>query len=173
LELPFGFVWAMLGTGPAIRLDSRLAEKTFSDKADLLEEQLFDPVCAWIINWEMNVSKRLRFNPNWMLYTFPRPSHPSIDVGRESRADLDELDRGITCEIDLAQDRGKNAVKMLRKKAKFQRAARDIATEFKLPLEALIGSFTEKTKSVIDHADPHRPPTEDEPAKAPQEDVDE
>jgi hypothetical protein len=152
LELPFGFVWAMLGTGPAIRLDSRLAEKTFSDKTDLLEEQLFDPACAWIINWEMRVSKRLRFNPNWMLYTFPRPVLPSIDVGRESKADLEELDRGITCEIDLAQDRAKNAIRMLRKKAKFRKAAQEIAVEFGVPVKALIGPFA--TASEEDEEEP-------------------
>lgn len=159
LELPLGFVWAMLGTGPAIRLDSRLAEKTFTATSEWLERNLLNPVCGWLVNWEMQ-NGGLPFNPNWYQFTFPRPSHPSIDVGRESLADLNELDRGITCEIDLAAERGKNAVTMLRQRAKFQKDAREIANEFKVPLESIVGAFAEKTKSTIEHDDPHRPAPE-------------
>lgn len=119
LELPLGLVWAMLGTGPAVRFDGKQAEKTFDDACDIVEEQFFDPVIGWIVNWEMQVSKRLPFNPQWMRFSVPRPSRPSIDVGRESKADLEELDRCITSEQDLAADRGGNADVMLTKRIRF------------------------------------------------------
>jgi hypothetical protein len=140
LELPVGFVWSMVGIGgPAVRLESKQAERTFKAEIENLERTLIDPTVAWIINWAMSPEVRLLpFNPKWMRFEVARPSHPSIDVGRESKADMDELDHGITSQIDLSAERGLNAFKVLTKKAKFAEFAMKTAEKYKVPLEMLL-----------------------------------
>jgi hypothetical protein len=139
LELPVGFVWSMLGlTGPSVRLESKQAEKTFQAEIDDLERSFLNPYASWWVNWAMFESKQLPPNPNWHRFEFNRPSHPSIDVGRESKADLDELGACVTSEVDLANERGRNVYKTLRKKARFAQAVLATAKEFSVPVEMLV-----------------------------------
>lgn len=138
LELPVGFVWSLLGlTGPSVRLESKQAEKTFQAEIEQLERTFLNPLCAWVITWAMMESKRLPFNPYWYKFEFNRPSHPSIDVGRESKADLDELAACVTSEVDLSAERGRNAFRTLKKKARFAQAVLATAKEFGVPVEML------------------------------------
>lgn len=139
LELPIGFVWAIMGvTGPGVRLESKQAEKTFFATIEWLERGLLNPVTGWIINWAMNEGRRLPFNPFWYRFDFQRPAHPSIDVGRESKADLDEMDRGITSEIALASERGKNAYKTIDQRIRFAKYVLERCEEEDVPVHMVI-----------------------------------
>jgi capsid protein len=143
LDLPFGFVWQMLGTGPAVRLESKQAERTFQAKIDVLEWTLLNPVAVWCITWGME-NGMLRFNPNWYKFEFTRPSHPSIDVGRESTADLSEHERGLITGADITQQRAKNIFKTIEQKAKEAQWAIKMAEKYEVPIE-MVMSFPKAT----------------------------
>lgn len=149
-DLPLGFVWQMVGTGPAVRLDSKQAERTFLAKIDLLEWQFLNPLAAWVLNWAMTEGKRLPFNKSWHKFEFTRPSHPSIDVGRESAADLDEHERGMMAGCEITAARGKNVYKVLESKAKEARAALDLAEKYDVPVEMIMAFSLTKPEAEID-----------------------
>lgn len=137
LELPVGFVWAMLGTGPAVRLESKQAERTFAGKIDLLEWQFFNPLASWVIGWAME-NGQLPFNRNWYKFKFTRPSHPSIDVGRESKADMDEHERGVISGGEIAAQRGQNIFKVFEARGREGQAAMEVAKKYKVPVEWIL-----------------------------------
>lgn len=107
LDLPFEFVWNMSGLqGTATRMVSKQAERTFSSKQDILERRVLNRVCGRWVMTEMT-SGRLPFNPEFMAFYFPRPAHPSVDAGRDSKSDVEELNAGVTTEDDIAAANGK------------------------------------------------------------------
>lgn len=106
LDLPFEFTWNLSGlTGTSVRLVSKLAERTFNGEMDNLEQRVIDPTVAWVITHGMDTG-RLPFNPEWYFYRAARPSHPTVDVGRESSANLSELNAGVRTEEQICSEQG-------------------------------------------------------------------
>ena len=142
LDLPFEFIWTMAGiTGPGTRMMSKQAERTFRGKQDILETRFLNPLTAWWVNFEMNGGK-LPFNPDWYKFKFQRPAHISIDAGRDSRSNLDELGAGVSTEGRIAEEQGEDDEEVSdTRKAEVRRKltnAREIADEFQISLtEAL------------------------------------
>lgn len=172
LDLPYGWVWTMSGlTGPAVRLESKQAENTFNHIIELLEFQFLNPLCAWVITDAME-NKRMDWNPFWYQFSFQRPSHPSIDIGRESKADLEEHARGWTSGSAASAARGTNYFRNIRQKAREYRYVLDTAKEFDVPPEVLSDLAGQKPAAA-----PMPPPppnvTSPEDADAPEEETDE
>jgi|GEM_PF-5866915 len=143
LDLPFEFIWTMAGiTGPGTRMMSKQAERTFRGKQDILETRFLSPVTAWWVNFEMQPGGKLPFNPEWYKFKFQRPAHISIDAGRDSRSNLDELGAGVSTEGRIAEEQGEDDEEVSdTRKAEVRRKltnAREIADEFQISLtEAL------------------------------------
>ena len=142
LDLPFEFIWTMAGiTGPGTRMMSKQAERTFRGKQDILETRFLNPLTAWWVNFEMQGGK-LPFNDEWPEFTFQRPAHISIDAGRDSKSNLDELAAGVSTEGRIAEEQGEDDEDVSdTRKAEVKRKltnAREIADEFEISLtEAL------------------------------------
>jgi capsid protein len=143
LDLPFEFIWTMAGiTGPGTRMMSKQAERTFRGKQDILETRFLNPVTAWWVNFEMQPGGKLPFNDEWHKFKFQRPAHISIDAGRDSSSNLNELGAGVSTEGRIAEEQGEDDEEVAdTRKAEVRRKltnAREIAEEFQISLtEAL------------------------------------
>jgi capsid protein len=128
--LPFEFVWNMAGLGgPATRMMSTQAQRTFEANQDNLERRFLNPTISWVTSDAIFRSKKLPFNPDWFRFEVTRPSHTTIDVGRESSANLAEHQRGVLSGKEIAEERGKDIFEVhaqLEREAddKIERAAR-------------------------------------------------
>lgn len=134
LELPFGMVWSMAGmSGPGVRFDISQAARVFAEKFALMDFQLIRPIIQWTIAGDME-DGILPFNPNWTKFDIQAPPSATIDLGRESAADLAEHDRGVCSLTDLAAKRGKNAFSTLEMKAREAQHALALADRFEVPI---------------------------------------
>jgi capsid protein len=140
-DLPFEFVWDMAGlTGPAVRMTSAQAARTFRHKQDLAEEKAINPIGSAWVTLEMEEG-RLPFNPNWMRFRTARPRHVTIDSGRDSAADLSELAAGATSLQRMAEARGVgDAREILKQKAQELQWAKELAEEYDVEETAIIAS---------------------------------
>lgn len=112
LHVPYEFTYNLAGlTGTSVRLVSKLAEKTFTSEICNLEHRIIDPLVAWWVANEMQAG-RIPFNPEWMFYQAQRPSHPTVDVGRESAANLSELNSGVRTEEMICNEAGHDSYDM-------------------------------------------------------------
>ena len=137
-DLPYAFVWSMAGLpGPAVRMESKQAERTFSEWIDEAESQMIDPTVSWVINDAME-QKRLAFNPFWMKFQVCRPAHVSIDVGRESDKDLKEHERGFITAGEIIEARGGNEERTMRRRARSWKRAAEIAEQEGVPFGAIM-----------------------------------
>ena len=116
LDLPFEFVWNMAGlAGTATRLTSQQAARTFGNKQAVLKRRFLKPIATrWVLK-EMDTG-RLPFHPEFTRFHFQDPPHPSVDVGRESQADIAELDAGLNHEDNLASVAGHDGGDVRRKR---------------------------------------------------------
>jgi capsid protein len=130
LDLPFEFVWSMASmSGPGVRMASKQAERTFRHMWDVINRRFFVPSIAWIVAAKME-SGELPFNAEWYDFTVQRGDHPTIDVGRESAANISEWEKGWISGAEVTGERGRNIYRVMRQKARELQYAHDLAKEF-------------------------------------------
>lgn len=76
-------------------------------------------------------------DPNWADVEFSVPSTPSIDNGRDSRNDRDDLRAGLTSFSLIYAKRGLNFEKVMRQKAINMKFIHDLSDEFGLPVDEI------------------------------------
>jgi len=185
LDLPVEFVWHMSGTGPAVRMTSRQAERTFKNEQDDLEESFYNRVIGrWLAN-EVEQG-RIEWVEGGELWKVKRPSHPSIDAGRESAANLSERQAGVMSGGDIAEERGTDIDEV---HAEIEREvddklarAKKLATKHDIPMStalALMGVGTAATSMLQSEAEdededyPAAPPGRRKPAPQPKDEDEE
>lgn len=91
LDLPFGVVWNMSGLGgPAARFEINQAARTFRIFIeDVLEPKWLVPIVGWKIA-EGIAKGQIPFHPNWSAIKPQRPVYITIDLGRDSKAGIEE-----------------------------------------------------------------------------------
>lgn len=141
VDLPVGFVWKMLGTGPAVRFHISDAARTFDRTMDALEEKVLDPTVARVIS---NGIERglIPPHPLWFKFERQRPPSVSIDIGRDSSAMINENDAWLRSAEDSFNESGQDAREQVKKIA-MERAikwveARDAAAATGAPLEYIL-----------------------------------
>lgn len=106
LHLPYEIVWNLSGlTGTSVRLVSKMAERTFNAEMDNLERRVIDPLAACFATDQMERGL-IRRNPEWYFFKALRPSYITSDVGRESSANLAELNAGVRTEEAICNEQG-------------------------------------------------------------------
>jgi len=136
-DLPKSFVWSMAGlSGPAARMESAMAQRTFQKKQDALERKFLAPALGYFISNEIDAG-RLPFHSEWFKFTFQRPAHVTIDVGRESAANLAEHARGLITGKKICEEQEQDIYEVITQKAREAQWAMREAKRFGVPIEAV------------------------------------
>jgi hypothetical protein len=109
LSLPLPFVWVMMGLpGTYTRLISEQAKRAFqhgplgqkwlerSALCEIKKMALLSGIIRGVIPWEKD----------WNKGTFLYPAHPTVDIGRESKANLDENRQGVRSMATITAEEG-------------------------------------------------------------------
>jgi len=138
--LTYGFCYNMTGlTGPAVRQCSAQDARAIQVWQEMLREQKLDPVIMLLLG-DAIAKGELPYHKNWMRWEWFFPAKPTIDVGRESQANIEELNACINTGANIAAEGGigdigevitqrSNEIKMLIE------AAQDVADELGLEWE--------------------------------------
>jgi capsid protein len=106
--LSYGFVYDLSGlTGPAVRQCSAQDSRAIGNWQQLLRESKLDPVVMLLLGNAI-ANGDLPYHPNWMDWQWFFPAKPTIDVGRESIANINEIQAGINTGANVAADSGED-----------------------------------------------------------------
>lgn len=157
LNLPYGFVYDLSNlAGPAARLESAQAQRCFHRWQMLLKDKLLDRVKNLILlngisNGEIPKIK------SWMNGKWLFPAHPTIDVGRESAANLNENRQGLKSAAKIFGEQGEDVEDELRQIAKEARLKLDLAKEYDVPV-TMISLPTSNVPADVLTLDSSQPP---------------
>jgi capsid protein/GNAT superfamily N-acetyltransferase len=102
----FEFGWDSSGlTGPAVRSVSSQDARAFETWQQLLLENKLDPVAGLILGNAI-ANGELPFHPLWNKWQWFFPAKSTIDAGRESQANIEEIHAGINTGARVAADDG-------------------------------------------------------------------
>lgn len=140
IGMPFGFAFdtTALG-GVAARLESMQAKRTFEWWQHHMDENFYQPLFRRWIGHGI-ITGRLRFPTLTKLPTVlvSFPAHPTVDVGRESKADVSEYEAGIVSFSRLIIERGGNPREEIERMADDAKAKIDAAKARGIPVELIL-----------------------------------
>ena len=140
-NLPYGFCYdlAKLG-GPTVRLEMALAARTFRRWQGIFEEKFFDRVKNIVI---ADAISRGIVPPtkNFMTGRWIYPSDPTIDVGRDSQANISEFKAGLRTASEIYGSKGEDYEEALRQRAYEVKYASELSKEFEIPVESISEAF--------------------------------
>jgi len=104
--LTYGFCYDMTGlTGPAVRQCSAQDARAIQVWQQMLMEQKLDPIVMLLLGTAI-ANGELPYIDTWMLWSWFFPPKPTIDVGRESDANIQEIDHGINTGANVVSEAG-------------------------------------------------------------------
>lgn len=103
-----GFAYNMTGlTGPAVRQCSAQDARAIQIWQELLREQKLDDVIMLLLG-DAIARGELPYHPNWMEWGWYFPAKPTIDAGRESAANLSEIEANVNSGAIVAAESGED-----------------------------------------------------------------
>jgi capsid protein len=106
-NLPFGFIYSWAGQGTAVRMEAAQAAREFEMTQLTLEEKLLNPLVRRVIARGMQLG-HLPTVPDFDSGEWRYPAKVTADVGRESKALIDEIMAGVTSKTQVSADRGED-----------------------------------------------------------------
>lgn len=106
-NLPFGFIYSWAGQGTAVRMEAAQAAREFEMTQLTLEEKLLNPLVRRVIARGMQLG-HIPTVPDFDSGEWRYPAKVTADVGRESKALIDETMAGIISKTQIAADRGED-----------------------------------------------------------------
>jgi lambda family phage portal protein len=108
LNLPYGFVYDLSNlSGPTARLESAQAQRAFHRWQQLLEDKMLNKIKNRFLS-EGLAAGEIPNIKTWNQGKWMFPAHPTIDVGRESQANLAENKQGLKTAADIYAEQGKD-----------------------------------------------------------------
>lgn len=108
LGLPYSFIFDASGVmGTATRLDSARAQRAFHRHQRRGKDAWLEPVKDLILAIGI-ATRQVRPTPNPYNGTFLFAAHPTVDIGRESQANLAENRQGLKTAMDIYGEQGRN-----------------------------------------------------------------
>lgn len=159
--VPVEVVWSeMAGSAPTLRARQQLAQRQFDYYAGLMEG-VCDRIYRWVIG-DAITKGILAPAYGWKKTYWQRRRHFSIDKGRDTKADLMDLQSGATTMKNIADKRGHNWKDILKQrmveaedilaKAKAFSKERNITMAMALSMLTNIKQITEKGSVVVNGA---------------------
>ena len=140
-NLPFGFCYDLskLG-GPTVRLEMALASRTFKRWQTIFEDRFFDRVknvvlADGIARGKIPPIKNFT-NGKWIY-----PSDSTIDVGRDSQANISEFKAGLKTAAEVYGAKGEDYEEALRQRAYEAKFAKELSKEMDVPIESISEVF--------------------------------
>jgi capsid protein len=105
--LPYGFIYSWAGQGTAVRMEAAQAAREFEMTQLTLEEKLLYPIVMRVIARGIQLG-HLPAVPDFDAGEWRFPAKVTADIGRESKALIDETMAGIISKTQIAADRGED-----------------------------------------------------------------
>lgn len=138
-NLPYGFVFdAASSRGPGARFEAEQADRVFSIWQQLLVEKALDKIKNIALIGAM-ANGEIPSNRNFMRGAWQFPPAASIDVGRESAADVAEMGAGIKSHKTTLRKYSLNGFDERRQIALETKDWIELSEELDIPLELLMG----------------------------------
>jgi len=142
LDLPYAFVYNMTGiSGTPTRLVSEQAKRTFQSWQNHLLRNVLEPIKNKAILSGI-AQGHIPYTEDWDKGKFIFPAHPTVDVGRESAANLNENRQALLSASDIYAEKGKDWEEEQRQLAKeatnIIREAKRVAKDEDVPFDTAI-----------------------------------
>lgn len=106
--LSYGFIYDMMGlTGPAVRSDSNQNKRALITWKEDLRESFLDPVSILTLGNGIALGE-IPPHAQWHKGVWMFPPHPTIDIGRESTADINERMSLLRSGAQIAGEEGED-----------------------------------------------------------------
>lgn len=119
LSLPFGFVYKPTTNGIAARLESAQAKRTFQRWQRIMRDKWLLPIWNRVMIHGLQTGQ-LKLSPQGAeeisKVKIIWPAHPSVDVGRESSANVAEFNANLKAGESIAEERGDDYDEMMDQK---------------------------------------------------------
>ena len=122
--------------GAAIRLVVSKAERAFGARQHMLQTRMLAPIWAYVIGTAIS-NGDLPANDNFTKVNWVTPRRVTVDAGRESAANLADIQAGLKTLSDHFQEMGMNPVEEVRRRAADARLIIDTAKEFNVPVSMI------------------------------------
>jgi capsid protein len=147
-NLPYGFVYQMLGAGPAVRAELQQAHRVIQGRQTNMRERIMDPVKNTYL-MEGIANGEIPYIANWQRGGWQFPPWVTIDSGRDSNAMVKEIAAGVRSRASVFAENGEDAndediVIEAETRSRLQKA-KAIAEEFKVDFNivlTMLGSST-------------------------------
>jgi capsid protein len=106
-KLPYGLVYSWASQGTAVRMESAMADREFQQKQLMIEEKFLNPIIHRVIARGIQLG-HLPAVPDFDAGEWRFPAKATADVGRESKADIEEVMAGLRAKTQVNADRGED-----------------------------------------------------------------
>ena len=107
VNLPFGFIYSWAGQGTAVRMEAAQAAREFEQTQLILEERFLDPIIQRVIARGIQLG-HINPVPDFDSGEWRYPARVTADVGRESKALIEENMSGLISKTQIAAERGED-----------------------------------------------------------------
>jgi capsid protein len=107
-NLPYGFIYQMIGAGPAVRAELQQAHRVIQGRQTNMRERIMDPVKnTYLMDGIAN--GEIPYVPNWTRGGWQFPPWVTIDSGRDSNSMVKELASGVRSKASIFAENGEDA----------------------------------------------------------------
>lgn len=136
-RLPYSFCYDSSAVqGTALRLDSQQAKRTFQDIQQTAEEQFLN---EWVQVQLADgiVKKEIPPHANWKRGTWRYGAHPTVDIGRESQANLAENRQGLKSGDSITSEEGESIYEVQEQIASEAANILRLSEKYKVPVSMI------------------------------------
>ena len=151
-----------MSDGPETRRTMAEADKSFCNLCGILNEKLNNPAWKYIVGGGI-LRGELPMEPDWQAVDWQPPGRLSIDIGREAKANQQDVAMGLKTRKDIHSSEGRKVEEVWSQKANEERmimqTAADLAREFGVDDVMAVRNAIASTGQVEEKP----PPKEDSP----------
>jgi hypothetical protein len=165
LGLPYEYMWKADLSGPSQRFVLAQAQRRFDEVAQAIITQMISRVRLWAL---AKAIKRGDLTPprgmnKWWNAVYHTPQRTTIDAGRDSAADREDLKLGIRTLADISAERGDDWQEIVDQKIAEQVYIKNKCLEAGIPVSDIqfIPNNTSATAAVVNDTPPAIAPAQD------------